>query len=125
MHGIPAVTTYLSGESKWESIVSHEGKLQATLLGWLNARKDVTVWGERSADVGVRVPTVSFTVEDWQSREIVEAVERESGRFGFRWGSFYSVRLVGEVLGLGEDGVVRVSMVHYNTGELCPAVWMA
>lgn len=120
VHGIPAVVEYLDGRDgegpKWEGIVAQERKLQETLLSWLNARPEVTVWGERSADVTARVPTVSFTIEGWGSRELVEAVERESS-FGFRWGSFYSVRLVNELLGLGDDGVVRVSMVHYNTGE--------
>lgn len=120
--GVTGAVEYLSsgGEerSKWEGIAAQEGELQATLLGWLNSRKDVTVWGERSADGKVRVPTVSFTVEGWGSRELVEAVEREcGGMVGFRWGAFYSNRLVSEVLGLGEEGVVRVSMVHYNTGE--------
>jgi selenocysteine lyase/cysteine desulfurase len=34
---------------------------------------------------------------------------------GIRFGHFYSARLIG-ALGLDEaDGVVRVSMVHYNT----------
>jgi hypothetical protein len=68
------------------------------------------------------VPTVSFTARGWVSRELVEAVEREGGGlFGIRVGSFYSVRLVEEVLGLEMGkGVVRVSMVHYNTGEFTP-----
>ncbi|GAB1311391.1 hypothetical protein MFIFM68171_01601 [Madurella fahalii] len=118
VHGIPAVVEYLDGghgeTPKWDGIVAQESKLQETLLRWLNARSDVTVWGERSADVNVRVPTISFTVEKWGSRELVEEVEKESN-FGFRWGSFYSVRLVNETLGLGDEGVVRVSMVHYNT----------
>lgn len=52
---------------------------------------------------------------------MVEGIEARSN-FGCRWGHFYSKRLVDEVLGLGEekggDGVVRVSMVHYNTGKL-------
>lgn len=125
VHGIPAVLAYLgvdggedgsSAPGKWEGIVAQEARLQETLLGFLNARDDVTVWGERSADPAVRVPTISFTVRGWDSRELVETVERDSN-FGFRWGSFYSVRLVNETLGLGSDGVVRVSMVHYNTGE--------
>lgn len=47
---------------------------------------------------------------------MVEAVEKVSP-FGFRWGAFYSNRLVENVLGLGKEGVVRVSMVHYNTAE--------
>lgn len=37
--------------------------------------------------------------------------------FGFRWGHFYSKTLCEELLGLGSDGVVRVSMAHYNTEE--------
>ena len=50
----------------------------------------------------------------------VEKVEKDSN-FAFRWGSFYSNRLAHELLGLGSDGVVRISMVHYNTGEFpCP-----
>lgn len=52
------------------------------------------------------------------SRDVVEAVEKASdGKFGFRCGAFYSVRLSEEVLGLDKGGVVRVSMVHYNTGK--------
>lgn len=59
---------------------------------------------------------VSFGVRGRGAREVVEGVERRSG-FGCRWGAFYSVRLVEGVLGLGGEGVVRVSLVHYNTGE--------
>lgn len=119
---VPAVVEYLAppgGKSKWEGIVEQEGQLQDALLEWLNGRGgEVTVYGERSSDPAVRVPTVSFRVKGWKSRDLVEAVERETN-FGFRWGSFYSVRLAEGVLGLedSKDGVVRVSMVHYNTVE--------
>ncbi|KAK0730783.1 pyridoxal phosphate-dependent transferase [Lasiosphaeris hirsuta] len=114
---IPAVLEYLEGDSpKWDGIVVQELALQETLLAFLNRRDDVTVWGERSADSTVRVPTISFTINGWGSQEFVETVEKES-KFGFRWGSFYSVRLVEEILGLGKDGIIRVSMVHYNTSE--------
>ncbi|KAK4231039.1 pyridoxal phosphate-dependent transferase [Podospora fimiseda] len=115
--GIEEVTRYLDG--KWEGMEKQEGELQEKLLGWLNGNEWMTVWGERSVDTKVRVPTVSFTIEGWSSKEFVEAVEGETGgKFGFRWGSFYSVRLVGETLGLDwKDGVVRVSLVHYNTLE--------
>ncbi|KUI57852.1 putative cysteine desulfurase [Cytospora mali] len=111
--GIPAVTTYLE-DVGWEVIMKQEAELQSALLEYLNGRGDVTIRGERSADGKVRVPTVSFTVKGWDSKELVETVEKET-RFGFRWGAFYSNRLVNEFLGLGKDGVVRVSMVHYNT----------
>lgn len=64
----------------------------------------------------MRVPTISFTVDGVNSRKIVEEAEKISN-FGFRWGHFYSKRLCDEVLGLGPEGVTRVSMVHYNTEE--------
>ncbi|EON97771.1 putative cysteine desulfurase protein [Phaeoacremonium minimum UCRPA7] len=109
---IPTITAYLS--DKWTGIVEQEQQLQKTLLDYLNGREDVTVHGETNTDSAVRVPTISFTVKGWKSQDLVEAVEKGS-KFGFRWGSFYSYRLVAEFLDLGKDGVVRVSMVHYNT----------
>ncbi len=75
----------------------------------------MTVFGERDKDRAFRVPVVSFRVEGLGSREGVEHVDGRSD-FGIRWGHFYSKRLVEEVLGQGDEGVVRVSMVHYNTG---------
>ena len=90
--------------------------LQETLLGYLRGREGVTIWGVKEGDRKMRVPVISFTVSGRGSREIVEAVESRSN-FGCRWGHFYSKRLVEEVLRLGDEGVVRVSLVHYNTGE--------
>lgn len=110
---LPSAVEYLGGQ--WEAIARHEAELQGLLLGFLNARDDVTVYGETSADGAVRVPTVSFTVKGWDSKELVESVEKVTSKFGFRWGLFYSVRLK-EYLGLSQNGVVRISMVHYNTG---------
>ena len=75
------------------------------------------MYGERTADKDKRVPVISFSVKGRSSKDIVEAIEAGSN-FGCRWGHFYSKRLVDDLLGLGDvDGVVRVSMVHYNTEE--------
>ncbi|KAL2266598.1 hypothetical protein VTJ83DRAFT_5950 [Remersonia thermophila] len=123
--GIPAAVRYLQGKEggggRWDAIVQHEAELQKLLLKWLSAREDVTVWGERDGNPAERVPTISFTVRGWRSKEVVARVEAESGgRVGIRAGSFYSGRLAETVLGLDAgDGVVRVSLVHYNTaGEV-------
>ena len=60
------------------------------------------------------MPTIAFKVEGRDSAEIVRAVETRTG-IGIRYGDFHSRRLV-EHLGLQPgNGVVRVSMVHYNT----------
>ncbi|KAI1341488.1 pyridoxal phosphate-dependent transferase [Xylariaceae sp. FL0016] len=120
LQAVPAVLAYLrpadGADDVWAGVEAHEAELQGTLLDYLNARDDVTIYGDPSPDTRVRVATVSFTVAGWNSRDVVETVERETN-FGFRWGMFYSNRLAKEVLGLGDDGVVRVSMVHYNTVE--------
>ncbi|TLD22724.1 hypothetical protein PspLS_07392 [Pyricularia sp. CBS 133598] len=109
---IPEVVAYL--DSKEAAVEKQETLLSDTLLKYLRSRDDVTIWGEKSSDGQLRVPTISFTFKGWGSQELVEAVEKGTN-FGFRWGSFYSVRLVEEMLGLGHDGIIRVSMVHYNT----------
>lgn len=118
---IPSVLSYFSPSlsESWSTVAKHEQEIQGTLLTYLTSRKDVTIIGEKSADPKLRVSTVSFVVEGWKSQDVVEATEKLcAGQIGFRWGGFYSNRLVEEVLGLGKDGVIRVSMVHYNTGTL-------
>ena len=63
------------------------------------------------------MPVVSFSVKGKSSKDIVGAIEERSN-FGCRWGDFYSKRMVDDLLDLkGQAGVVRVSMVHYNTEE--------
>ena len=62
-----------------------------------------------------RVPTISFVVKDAESPEIPPRADAE--RIGIRWGDFYARRLIRD-LGLEKvGGVVRISMVHYNTIE--------
>ena len=103
----------------WAAIEKHEQELQGTLLAYLNARPDVTICGEKDADTKKRVSTISFVVKRKRSQDVVEAVDMLSkGLMGIRWGGFYSNRWIEEVLGLGKDGVVRVSMVHYNNCKL-------
>jgi len=121
VYSIPAVTAYLDGKA--DAIAAQEKVLQSTVLDYLNRRDDVTVHGETSADNKARVPTISFTVRGWNSQELVETVEKDSN-IGFRWGHFYSKRLVEDFLGLGSDGIIRVSMVHYNTGRTSFPLWI-
>jgi selenocysteine lyase/cysteine desulfurase len=114
--GIPVLTKELTADG-WDGPIKQEAGLQSRLLDYLKKRKDVTVYGEVSSDSALRVPTISFRVAGWSSREVVETVEAKTN-LGFRWGHFYSHRLVKDVLGLDPaDGVVRFSMAHYNTGK--------
>ena len=107
----------------WHAIAKHESLLTETLLQYLRAKSTshgITIIGDPTADPEQRVAVISFAVKNRSAQAIVEAIEHKTdGRIGCRWGDFYSKRLVDEVLGLGDgngvDGVVRVSMVHYNT----------
>ncbi|KAL2051990.1 hypothetical protein ABVK25_007682 [Lepraria finkii] len=116
---IPKIVDYFGPDKQktWEEIAEHEERVQAILLDYLRKREDVMIHGVAEADKRLRVPVVSFTVKGRSSKDVVEAIEGRSN-FGCRWGHFYSKRLVDDLLGLeGCDGVVRISMVHYNTED--------
>ena len=117
--GSAAIPRYLASlgggdlDTAFADIAEHEEALSERLLGWLRARKDVTVVGHREADRTLRVPTIAFKVDGQDSAALVKGVDAHG--IGIRYGDFHSRRLV-EHLGLAEgNGVVRVSMVHYNT----------
>lgn len=100
-------------EAAFDLISEHEEALSHALLTYLSGRSDVNIIGDPSPDRARRVPTISFTIDGWSSREIVEAVDPTG--IGIRFGDFYSRRLI-ESLGLDfRDGVIRVSAVHYNS----------
>lgn len=118
---LPNIVSYLT--HVFPQSEPHEEKIQGILLDYLHARGDVTVYGEPTASRAKRVPTISFNVEGWDPKDLVEACEARQKKdgdkveYGFRWGHFYAKRLCDDILGCGENGVVRVSMVHYNTEE--------
>ena len=102
-------------EQAFSAIADHEAVLAGRLLTYLGTKPRVRVVGETTADKTVRVPTISFVVDGVESPTVVERVDQ--AHIGIRYGDLHSRRLV-EHLGLQRHGgVVRVSMVHYNTVE--------
>lgn len=99
-------------EQAFEDISAHEADIGERLLSWLRSRNGVRIVGHRGAQASLRVPTISFTVDDRVPQDIVALVD--DARIGVRHGDFHSRRLA-EALGLSPAGVIRVSMVHYNT----------
>jgi len=104
-------------QAGFEAIAAHEEALAARLLDYLRGKNRVRIIGRSQADRAIRVPTVSFVVDGHDSAAIVRHTDRFG--IGIRYGDFYARRLI-EDLGLSaQNGVVRVSMVHYNTpGEV-------
>lgn len=118
VQSIPHVTEYL-GQVGWEGMMEQEERIQEVLLSYLRSQPEkITIYGDPSSDRSVRVPVISFGVRGWKSFDVIDEVEKRS-KFGCRPGHFYSKRLCDEVLGLedSEDGVVRCSLLHYNTVE--------
>jgi cysteine desulfurase family protein (TIGR01976 family) len=129
---LPGITEYLGTlgaeggtpstlEHAFEQIAAHEEALVTPLLAFLDAHPAVTIVGDRSPSSARRVPTVSFTVAGRDASEIPPLLDER--QIAVRFGHFYAYRLIRDLGLLERDGVVRVSLVHYNTpGEVARLV---
>ncbi|CAE6441107.1 unnamed protein product [Rhizoctonia solani] len=105
----------------FDLIAQHEADLMRPLLECLLSpemyNRGVRIVGPESMDPKIRAPTISFVVvgdKPVRSQDIVKKFD-ELGDVGIRYGHFYAHRLFVR-LGLDpDDGVVRISLVHYNT----------
>lgn len=96
-------------------IAKHEEVLSSRVLDYLNSRKDIKIIGRKESSSDIRVPTISFVQKNRDSREIT--LQTDEKKVAIRWGHFYAYRLIQD-LGLEkQNGVVRISLVHYNTLE--------
>ncbi|MBX3269544.1 MAG: aminotransferase class V-fold PLP-dependent enzyme [Sandaracinaceae bacterium] len=124
---VPGVVEYLEAldahhggdgtlDGAFARIAAHEERLAERLLAYLRAHPRVRLLGSAQADRARRAPTITFTVRGARA----DAIAREAGSRGvaIRAGHFYAARAMPE-LGIedADDGVVRASMVHYNTLE--------
>jgi cysteine desulfurase family protein (TIGR01976 family) len=98
----------------FDLFAEQEQRLSEPFLAYLADKPGVRLIGGGTPD-DRRLPTFSFVVEGRRPAEVVEALGRE--RIAINHGHFYAHRCV-EGLGIDpEEGLVRASMVHYNTGH--------
>ncbi|CAM4060635.1 cysteine desulfurase-like protein [Gillisia hiemivivida] len=102
-------------EASFELIANYEAQLAQELLGYLRSVEDIKIIGASSADASLRVPTISFIHPKFKSSEIVEFIDKK--HIGIRYGDFYAKQLIKDLDLKQYEGVVRVSLVHYNTIE--------
>ncbi|HJO71717.1 MAG TPA: cysteine desulfurase-like protein [Rhodospirillales bacterium] len=94
---------------------AYEEELAAPFVEFLSAKPGVRLIGRPTANPAERAPTFSFVVEGRRSTDTPALVE--PSKVAIRSGHFYAHRLIND-LGIDpDDGVVRVSMVHYNTAR--------
>ncbi len=127
--GLPGIGAYLDGvaehhgiagdtrRDRWAGVfdcfAAHEQRLSERLLGFLREHPRVRVLGPAVSDAAVRAPTIAFVVDGMQASAVPPVLDEQ--HIAIRWGDFYARRAI-DALGLAaQDGVVRVSMVHYNT----------
>jgi selenocysteine lyase/cysteine desulfurase len=94
-------------------IAEYERMLSAALLDVADGIPGVIVHGLTDrARLQERVPTLCFTVAGRKSSAVADSLAAKN--IGVRSGHMYSPRLM-KRLGLMPAGVVRASLVHYNT----------
>ena len=96
-------------------IEAHEEKMAETFLDFLNSKPNVRIVGRATADRRRRVPTFSFVVKNRDSTDFPRHLGKRG--IGIRAGHFYAKRLIDALDLERQNGVVRASMVHYNTME--------
>lgn len=123
VHGAAGVPIYLRSltpegtlEAAFVASAAQESALSDRFLGFLRGYAPrVRIVGD-AHNGSSRAPTISFVVQGIRSRDIVRACD-ETGTIGIRYGHFYAYTVVTEMDPKVDidDGVVRVSLVHYNT----------
>ena len=99
----------------FDAFGAHEEQTIQPLVDQLLANESVRLVGAPTADHEVRAPTIAFHVPGRTSASIYDALI--AGKVSCGHGNFYAQRLM-EALGLDiDDGVVRLSAVHYNTAD--------
>ncbi|NIR28972.1 MAG: cysteine desulfurase-like protein [Gammaproteobacteria bacterium] len=99
----------------FELVARHEATLGRRFLDFLIAKPQVCIVGRATSEPARRVPTFSFVVRDRDSEELPPHMEPH--KIAVRAGHFYAARCI-RALGLEpQHGVVRASMVHYNTPD--------
>jgi selenocysteine lyase/cysteine desulfurase len=94
-------------------IIQHENKLAAPILDFLDTHSGVRLIGKSNINDGDRAPTIAFKPLQQSSQSLANSLQNAG--IGTENGDFYAHRLVSD-LGIDpEDGVVRLSLVHYNT----------
>ncbi|TFY66914.1 hypothetical protein EVG20_g4169 [Dentipellis fragilis] len=128
-YGVTGVLDYLLSltpskdlDASFKAIADHEQKLVEPLLAFLKSQeaRGVHIVGSEKAGLS-RAPTISFIVggeRPIKSRDVVKIFDQKGG-IGIRYGHFYAYSLVDNLNPKVDvnDGVVRISFVHYNTVE--------
>jgi selenocysteine lyase/cysteine desulfurase len=110
-------TPHEKGVRVFDLFTAHETRLANRVLQTLGDIPGVRIIGQTRARVGRRAATISFVAANRKPGDIAGHLARRN--VAVRNGHFYALRCL-EALGVSdpkEDGVIRISLVHYNSQE--------
>ncbi len=94
-------------------ISDHEEKIANPILEYIYSRRDLKLIGKNKIQNKNRAPTISFYSKNKSSKNI--SSELVSNKIATRNDNFYAWRCL-KSLGIdSEDGVIRISLLHYNS----------
>ena len=94
---------------------AHETAMADRIDGYLTSKPAVRVIGRGAAARRERVGVFAFLVEGRDSRDV--AARLRAAGIGAFADDFYAARCIDAIGARPQNGVVRVSLVHYNSGE--------
>jgi len=95
------------------AIKAYEQKLSIALLRVLKDREAIIYGIDAEGRINERVPTICFNIPNVLPATVTETAARAG--IGIRDGHMYAPRLMKRMNLAKETGMVRVSLVHYNT----------
>ncbi len=91
----------------------HEEEIANPILDYIDERRDLILIGKNKISNKNRAPTISFTSKHISSKKLSNFLVKN--KIATRNDNFYAWRCL-KAFGIDQtDGVVRISMVHYNT----------
>ena len=96
-------------------VLAHENSLAEPSLDFLQNHADVRLLGKSHTRDNDRAPTIAFKPLKQSSEELAHRLQ-DLG-IGTEHGNFYAHRLISD-LGIDpDDGVVRLSLLHYSSAD--------
>ncbi len=96
-------------------IAHHEEEVANPILDYIHNREDLKLIGKNKIINKNRAPTISFTHSSKKSKQVSELLV--ANNIATRNDNFYAWRCL-EALGINtKDGLIRLSLVHYNSEE--------
>ena len=96
-------------------ILQHENQLAAPILDFLHQHKNIRLIGKTHVKDNDRAPTIAFKPLKQSSQSLTMKLQDEG--IGTENGHFYAHRLISDMGIEPEDGIVRLSLVHYSNSD--------